>query len=125
MWPQATAAAAEAAAKYPKDTSLRLVLAGQFADNGKVDEGISQAKSLLGGKDDRDVYFGLANLYSRLRRWPEAEQATAQMEKLSAKPEEKETVYYLQASIAERQKRYEDAERSFRKVLQIDPQNAM
>jgi tetratricopeptide (TPR) repeat protein len=125
MWPQATAAAQEAAAKYPKDIALRLTLAGQLADNGKIEEGVAQAKSLLGGKDDREVYLGMAQIYSRLRRWPEAEQSAAQAEKISTKPEEKEYAYFVQASLLERQKRYDDAERMFRKVLQLDPQNAM
>ncbi len=125
MWPQATAAAQEAAAKFPKDAGLNLVLAGQLADNGKVDEGLTLAKSLLGGKDDREVYLGMAQIYSRLRRWPEAEQAALQAERLSQKPEEKEYAYFIEASLYERQKRFDDAERTFRKVLHLDPQNAM
>src|SRR5438552_17905859 len=63
-------------------------------------------------------------MYSRLRRWPEAEEAVDKAEQLSAKPDDKKDVYFLRGSIYERQKKYEQAEEMFRKVLVGDPQNA-
>src|SRR6266571_3266343 len=125
QWQQATDAAREASQKLPKDRGLKMVYAAQLADMGKADEGLQQVKALLTGKpDDREVYITLAQMYSRLRRWPEAEEAVDKAEQLSAKPDDKKDMYFLRGSIYERQKKYEQAEEVFRKVLVGDPQNA-
>src|SRR5437899_2073106 len=125
QWQQATDAAREASQKLPKDRGLKMVYAAQLADMGKADEGLQQVKALLTGKpDDREVYITLAQMYSRLRRWPEAEEAVDKAEQLSTKADDKKDVYFLRGSIYERQKKYEQAEEMFRKVLVGDPQNA-
>jgi tetratricopeptide (TPR) repeat protein len=126
QWSQATAVAQEAAAKYPQERPLKLTLAGQLVDTGQVDNGLAQAKSMLKGtKDDREVYLGISQIYSRLKRWKEAEEAAAQAEKLSTTPDEKEYVAFVQGSIYERQKKYDLAEERFKQVLANDPHNAM
>src|SRR5262249_49114472 len=43
----------------------------------------------------------------------------------SSNDEERESVAFIQGSIYERQKKYEQAEERFKKVLAADPQNAM
>ena len=82
------------------------------------------ARYLAGLRDDREVYITLAQMYSRLRRWPEAEEAADKAEQLSTKPDDKKDVYFLRGSIYERQKKYDQAEEMFRKVLVGDAQNA-
>ena len=125
QWQQATDAAREASQRLPKDRGLKMVYAAQLADMGQVDAGLQQVKSLLTGKpDDREVYITLAQMYSRLRRWPEAEEAVDKAEQLSTKPDDKKDVYFLRGSIYERQKKYDQAEEMFRKVLVGDAQNA-
>jgi len=104
-----------------------MLYASQLADMGQADAGLEQVKSLLKGNsnpDDRDVYMTLAQMYTRLKRWPEAEQALDQAEKLSVKPDDKEAVQFLRASAYERQKKYDQAEAVFRKILSADPTNA-
>jgi tetratricopeptide (TPR) repeat protein len=126
MWPQATAAAEEAANKFPNDHGLQLVYAGELADTGKADEAVNRAKSLLKGTaDDRDVYIGLSQIYTRLKRFTEAEPAIAEAQKLSTKPEDKEYTTFVEASIYEREKKYDKAEQAFRAVLAQDPHNSM
>jgi tetratricopeptide (TPR) repeat protein len=126
QWKEATAAAEEAVAKVPKDRNLKLVLAGQLADTGQADQALSVTRSMLKGTaEDREVYIALAQMYSRLRRWPEAEEALAKAEQLSAKPEEKDYVSFVAGSIYERQKKYDRAEEMFKKVLAGDPTNAV
>ncbi len=125
-WQDATAVAQEAVSKLPKDRSLKMVLAGQLADTGKVDEGLAMARSLLNGTpDDREVYIALAQMFSRLRRWPEAEQNIAKAGEMSSKPEDKDYVNFIWGSIYERQKKYDQAEEMFKKVLADDPNSAM
>jgi tetratricopeptide (TPR) repeat protein len=125
QWPQATAVAKEAVQKLPNNRDLKMVLASQLADQGQPDEGLKQVRAMLKGTpEDREVYIALAQMYSRLKRWPEAEEAIAKAAELSSKPDEKQYVEFIRGSIYERQKKYEQAEETFRKVLTTDPQNA-
>jgi tetratricopeptide (TPR) repeat protein len=125
QWQKATDAASEATQKLPNDRGLKMVYAAQLADMGQVDPGLEQVKSLLKGTaEDRDVYITLAQMYTRLKRWPEAESALDKAGQLSTKDEEKEYVEFLRGSTYERQKKFEQAEEVFRKVLVTDPQNA-
>jgi tetratricopeptide (TPR) repeat protein len=125
QWQKATEAAKEATQKLPKDRGLKMVYAAQLADMGQADAGLEQVKSLLDGSaQDRDVYINLAQMYSRQKRWSEAEAALDKAAKLSTKDEDKEYVEFLRGSMYERQKKYEQAEEVFRKVLATDPQNA-
>jgi tetratricopeptide (TPR) repeat protein len=127
-WTAATAAAAEAAKAMPKDQAVQLMYAGQLADTGKAEEGIALAKAQISAsgdqKDDREAHLGLANIYIRLKRWPEANKELAAGEALSNSAPEKLYVYFLRGIMADRQKQYDAAEAQFRKALTIDPQNA-
>jgi tetratricopeptide (TPR) repeat protein len=125
QWPQALNAAQEAAQKYPKNRQLTLIYAQQLADNGKAEEGVTSVKALLkNSPDDREVYLALAQMHTRLRQFKEAEDDIAQAEKLSSKPEEKDYVAFVAGSVFEREKKYDEAEDSFKRVLNGDPHNA-
>ncbi|MBZ5678581.1 MAG: tetratricopeptide repeat protein [Acidobacteriia bacterium] len=125
QWPQATAAAREAVQKMPNDRDLRMVLAAQLADTGDPEKPLADVRSMLkGAPEDREVYVRLAIMYTRLKRWSEAEQALAKAEQMATKPEEKEYVYFLRGDTYQRQKKYEEAEAEFRKVLAFTPQSA-
>ena len=125
QWQQATDAAKEASQKLPNDRDLKMVYAAQLADMGQPDSALEQVHAMLKGTpEDRDVYVRLAQMYSRLKRWPESEDALNKAEQLSTKNEDKQYVAFLRGSIYERQKKYDQAEDVFRKVLVTDPQNA-
>jgi tetratricopeptide (TPR) repeat protein len=125
QWQKATEAAKEATEKLPKDRDLKMVYAGQLADAGQTDAALQILKSFLkGNPEDREVYINLATMYSRLKRWSEADTALDKADEVSSKPDDKETVAFLRASGYERQKKYEQAEDIFRKILNGDPQNA-
>src|SRR5207248_2078835 len=86
--------------------------------------GLQQIKSLLKGTpDDREVYVALGNMYNRLKRWPEGEEAFSKAEQLSSK-EDKENIQFFRAAALERQKKYEQSEELFRKILNTTPDNA-
>jgi tetratricopeptide (TPR) repeat protein len=125
-WTAAMATAREAAAKFPTDTGLQLVLAGQEADNGQADAAIARVKAMLKGNasSDREIWIALVQTYSRLRRYPEAEKALAKAQELSPKQDEKDYVNFIAGSVYERQKKYGEAESYFRKVLASDPKSA-
>jgi tetratricopeptide (TPR) repeat protein len=123
---EATKTAQEAVKKLPDDKALKLALAQQLADAGKPDESIKMAKSTLkGGPDDRDTYIMLSQIDLRLKRFKDSEDAIEQAAKLAVRPEEKEYIRFMQGSIYERQKKYDQAEQAFRDVLQQNPSNSM
>jgi tetratricopeptide (TPR) repeat protein len=125
-WTQATAVAKEAVQKMPNDRGLRMVLDAQLADMGDPDKALADVRSLLKGTpDDREVYITLSQMYVRLKRWPEAEEALDKAQHLSTKPEDVEYVNFLRGSTFERQKKYDEAETEFKKVLAADPQSAV
>jgi len=129
QWPQATAAAKEAVQKLPDDRDLRMVLDAQLADTGEVDHALSDVRSMLkGGPEDREIYVRLAIIYTRAKRWKEAEDALAKAEQLAAKNDDKAYVWFLRGDLYQRQKMFDQAEVEFKKVLASvspsDPQSA-
>jgi tetratricopeptide (TPR) repeat protein len=125
QWDDATATAKEAAQKMPDDRDLRMVLDAQLADMGDPEKPLADVRSMLKGTpDDRDVYLRLAIMYTRLKRWDDAEQSLDKAELLSTKSEDKEYVYFLRGSTLEREKKYDQSEAEFKKVLTINPQSA-
>jgi tetratricopeptide (TPR) repeat protein len=126
QWPQATAAAKEAVQKMPDDRELRMVLDAQLADTGDPEKPLADVRSLLKGKpEDREVYVRLAIMYTRLKRWSDAEEALNKAEKLSTKSDDKEYIYFLRGSTFEREKKYDQAEAEFKKVLALNPQSGV
>ena len=129
QWPQATGAAKEAVQKLPNDRDLRMVLDAQLADMGDFDQAVADIRSMLkGDAEDRDVYVRLGIIYTRAKRWSDAEQALGKAEQLSTKSEDKAYVNFLRGDLYQRQKLYDQADGEFRKVLATttptDPQAA-
>jgi tetratricopeptide (TPR) repeat protein len=124
-WQAATDTAKEAVDKFPEDRELKMVYAAQLADMGQPEQGLQLVQSMLKDKpDDRVVYITLAQMYSRLKRWSEAEQALDKAEQLSVRDDDKQYVEFLRGSTYEREKKYDQAEVVFRQILASDPQNA-
>jgi len=126
MFDKAVEISRKAVAANPKDQELKLMLAGELVDQGKTDEGLAMAKSLLTNSDnDRPVWFALGNMYTRLHRWKEADDALAKATPLASKKEDKLYLLFLKGALADRQKHTEQAEQFFRQALDLDPSNAM
>ena len=129
QWPQATAVAKEAVQKMPGDRDLRMVLDAQRADMGEADGAIADMKSMLKGtSEDREVYLRLGIVYTRVKRWSDAQDAFAKAEQLTPKNEDKAYIWFLWGDLYQRQKMFDQAEEEFRKVLAVtspsDPQTA-
>jgi tetratricopeptide (TPR) repeat protein len=126
MFDKAVDVAQKAVAANPKDRELKLMLAGELVDQGRNDEGIDLAKSLLDNTDaDRGVWLALGNMYTRQHRWKDAEEALNKAAALTTRKEDRIYLLFLRGALADRQKHPELAEPFFRQALEIDPQNAM
>jgi tetratricopeptide (TPR) repeat protein len=126
MFDKAVEISQKAVAANPKDRDLKLMLAGELVDEGRTSEGLDLAKTMLDNSDnDRGVWLALGNMYTRLHRWKEADEALTKASTLTTKKEDKIYLLFLRGALADRQKHPELAEPFFRQALDLDPSNAM
>jgi len=118
----------KAAEADPKNSDLKLMLAGELADAGKVDDALAMARAQLkndNSDNDRKIWLDLAQMYTRLHRWKDAEDALNKAASMTSKKEDRVYLLFLRGAWAERQKHFENAEDFFRQALDVDPSNAM
>jgi tetratricopeptide (TPR) repeat protein len=126
MFDEATAVCRKAVAANPNDRDMKLLLAWQLADSGKLDEGLALANGMLTSKaGDREVYLQISQIQLRFRHWKEAEEALNKAEPFAIKDEDKVNLFFQKGALAEREKHYDQAEQFFHKVLDIDPNSAI
>ncbi|HEX4748423.1 MAG TPA: tetratricopeptide repeat protein [Bryobacteraceae bacterium] len=106
-----------AAKKYPNDRTLREVRAQLLTDQGKTAQAVAELKGLLDGKNDRETYLAIEDVYQKAKNYSEAAKALDEAEKLSTTTDDKAAVYFQRGALYERQKKYEPAEKAFRQVL--------
>jgi tetratricopeptide (TPR) repeat protein len=123
-FPKAEAEAQAASKKYPNDRLVRSVHASVLADLGKTDEAVAETRKLLDGKNDRDTYINLAQIYDKAKNFPEMAKMLDAAEKLSPGNDDKEAVIFMRGAMYERMKNYTEAEEEFHKALAINPDNA-
>jgi len=110
--------------KFPDDRLIRGARASVLSDEGKTEQAIAEAKKLLNGKNDRETYLTIAQIYEKGKNFKEMAKALDASEKLSSTKEEKENIYFMRGAMFERQKNYSAAEAEFRKALASNPENA-
>ncbi len=123
-YPKAQQESDAAEKKYPNDRSVRQVRAQLLADEGKTEPAIDELKKLLDGKNDREVYLAMADVYQKGREFDQMGNVLDQADKLSQTKEDKANVVFLRGAMYEREKKYDQAEKAFRQVLEADPANA-
>jgi tetratricopeptide (TPR) repeat protein len=121
---KAEAESETAAKKFPNDRTLRSVRASLLADMGKTDQAIAETKKLLNGKDDRETYISLANIYEKAKNYTEVNKSLDAAEKLSTTKDELEAIHFTRGAMYERMKKYTESEAEFKKVLEINPNSA-
>ena len=119
----AKAEADAALKKYPDERALKLVHASLLADMGKVDEAVAEL-SALKGDHERETQLAIAELYEKAKRYDDMRKPLDAAEKLSEAKQDKETVYFMRGAMYERIKNYDGADAEFRKVLELNPDNA-
>lgn len=113
-----------AMAKYPADRMIKVISATLLADMGQAQQGAALLKTLFDGKSDRETYLSLAQIYDKAKDYGEMARAIDAAEKLATSDDEKEGIYFMRGAMFEKQKKFDEAEREFRKVLAIDADNA-
>jgi tetratricopeptide (TPR) repeat protein len=110
--------------KWPEERSIIVVRSSMLADMGRTDEAVAPVKKLLDGKNDRETYLTLAQLYEKGRNFSEMGKAIDAAEKLSVTGEEKEVIHFMRGGMYEKQKKLDASEAEFRKVLAANPTSA-
>lgn len=122
--PKALQTGREAIAKYPDDQSLRSSLAMLLGDAQQPDEALKLLNE-NGKTPDRDAYLTYSQIYERSRRYQEAEDAARKAEAMAKQPSDNEMAWLLLGAVYEHQKEYDKAEDQFKKVLDVNPKNAI
>jgi len=124
--PKALQCGKDAVEKYPDDASIRTSYAMLLADAQQPDEAVKLLQGgLKGGAPDRDTYLNYAQIYERSHRFKEAEDAARKVESLGKQPADNEMAWLLLGAVYEHQKQYDRAEEEFKKVLDVNPKNAI
>lgn len=115
----------EAAVKrYPNERAVSLMHATLLADLGRIDQAVAELRALLKGEKDRETQLAIAQIYEKGKRFEDMEKALDEAERLSTSNQEKENVCFMRGAMHEKTKNYDAAEAEFRKVLEINPDNA-
>jgi tetratricopeptide (TPR) repeat protein len=122
-YPKAESEADTATKKYPNDRFIVSAQAAVLSDLGKTDQAVTETRKLLGGKNDREVYLSLADIYEKSKNFAEMGKVLDSAEKLSQSSEEKQMVEFRRGAMYERMKDFQAAEAEFRKVLALNPEN--
>jgi tetratricopeptide (TPR) repeat protein len=123
--PKALDAAKKAADAYPKDRPILITQALLLGQNLQADQAVGKLRPLLDGSGaDFEIQLDIAQIYEEGKRWSDAEQAIHAAEKIQPDASGKEMTGFLLGAIYERQKKYDQAEDEFRKVLEVNPRSA-
>lgn len=116
--------ASEAKKVYPDNPLISRLLSAVLADLGRFPEAVQELRSSLRKQpEDREVYLAMAQVHEKSKDFAAVGQALDEAEKLSEGPD-KISVLFLRAAALERQKKFDDSEKVFRRVLELDPLNS-
>jgi tetratricopeptide (TPR) repeat protein len=122
---QAIAEAKKSLDADPKNPEMTVTLAMLYGEKIQTTAATQLLQGLLQGNDsDQEIYVDIAQVQERGRKYTEAEQSAQKAEQMAHGDSGKETAWFLLGSIYERQKRFDQAEQQFRKVLEVNPDNA-
>jgi tetratricopeptide (TPR) repeat protein len=118
-------AAHKAVDAYPKDRAIRIAQALLFGENAQADQAVSQLHALQDGSSaDFEIQLDIAQVYEESKRWADAEQSIRTAEKMQPDASGTEMTGFLLGAVFERQKKFDQAEAEFRKVLEANPRNS-
>jgi tetratricopeptide (TPR) repeat protein len=116
--------AQDAVKKWPSEKGVAFSLALAEADLGKTDAAAAIVKKQLNDKKDTQTYLELGQIYDKGRKFEDEAKAYDQAETVAQSKDEKVQVWFQRGAMYEKQNKLEPAEAAFRKVLELDPDNA-
>ena len=93
-----------------------------LAESGNPEKALKELEGMLkGSKEDLEIYHYILQVYQREKRYKEAEKKLYEAEKYF---DHEKSFYFMLGALQERQKEYDKAEATFRKVIALDPKHA-
>ena len=121
---RAIAEAKKALDESPDSRELTVTLAMLYGEKSDTVAALQLLQGLLKGNDtDQDIYLDIAQVDSRGRKYGDAEQSALKAEQMEHESGGKEMAWYVLGAIYERQKKFDEAEQQFRKILDANPKN--
>ncbi len=109
----------------PKSQDLTVELALLYGEKSDTADATRLLEGLLKGTPaDQEIYLEIAEVQARNKKFSEAEQTALKAEQLAHGTGEQQSAWTLLGGIFQTQKKYEQAEQQFRKVLDANPNNA-
>ncbi len=109
----------------PNDPDVTVALAMLYGEKSDTATATRLLQGLLkGNESDQEIYINLAQVQQRGREYAEAERSAEKAEQLAQESSGKESAWFMLGSIYERQKKFDQAEQQFRKVLAANPNSA-
>jgi tetratricopeptide (TPR) repeat protein len=122
---RAIAEAKKGLEESPKDPALTVALAMLYGERTETATATQLLRGLLrGNDDDQQIYIDIAQVQERGRKYAEAEQSAQKAEQMARDNSAKEAAWFMLGAIYERQKKFDKAEQQFRRVLDLNPNNA-
>ncbi len=119
---KALAASENAVKAHPEDKDLQLLQADLLSESGKGSQAIERLQKMLeGSEDDAKIYSAMIQVYQRDKKFKDAEKTLLTAEKFF---KNKEGYHFMLGSMYERQKEYDKAEKTFKKVIELNPKHA-
>ncbi|HVB85301.1 MAG TPA: tetratricopeptide repeat protein [Candidatus Dormibacteraeota bacterium] len=117
--------AQKARAESPKDQDLTITLAMLYGEKSDTATATQLLRGLLNGNEsDQGIYLDIAEVQENGKKFGEAEQSAQKAEQLAKESPDKQAAWFMLGAIYDRQKKYSQAETQFRKVLDVNPDNA-
>ena len=121
----AIATARQAMQADPQDRRMKITYAFLLGDKEETDNAVKTLRSLLDGSPaDWKTHLDIAQVELRGRRYADAKRSADTAESMAQGPKQKSEAWFLLGAIYERQKQYGPAEKQFRKVLAVNPDDA-
>ncbi len=109
----------------PKDADLTVRLAMLYGDKSETATATDLLHGLLKGDDsDQPIYLYMAQVQESGKKFADAEHSAEKAEQLAHESADKQTAWLLLADIYAREKKYDQAEAQYRRVLDANPENA-
>ena len=102
--------------------AVSALCADVLAESGEPERALRELEGMLkGDKEDLEIYHYILQVYQRERRFKEAEKKLYEAEKHF---EQEKSFYFMLGALQERQKEYDKAAATFRRVIALDPKHA-
>jgi tetratricopeptide (TPR) repeat protein len=95
-----------------------------LGDQGKVDEAAAAIRAGAKGKPNVGQLIDIAQMYEKAKRYSDSEKTLDEAEKAAATDGEKLNIYFQRGALYDQEKKYDQSEVEFKKVLAMDPNNA-